>query len=1547
MSNRSGTVVIRSRKRRTVFVGDRALVLECADLALSGGLEVVGVISDHPAAASWAAARGIAVRSPAAGLAAAIGHFEAELLFSVGNFRVVPDESLRRFELALNFHDGPLPDLAGRNVTSWALLSGAVTHAVTWHLLTEEVDAGDIVATAEVELSADETAYSLNTKCFAAALESFPAVVTAVVRGEVVTTRQPDRPRFYRGRYDRPRSETIVDRRRTAREMARAVRALDLGARIRNPMGSVRLVAGKRFWVVGAARSLPSDSAAPVGAIALSERGLTITMADGDLLLEGLSDANGVPVPADDVFAQLDGPVAPVLDPPPDRFLAALEDQDPSMARAEASVMRRLRHVPVVEVGSVSGLGALGRRQVVVTEESHSLVEIAAAAAVWVARLTGSLVVPLEVADAPVLAVVAATAPLVRRPIAIVELPEDPDTKFEVAVRSARTALEAAMGDGPWLADLVARDPELRGRFIRGAVAIDDERGLSGCRAVTPEPSTPLHLEVADSGIVLSAATGSMSEAALERAAAQLRGVLAAVATGVGESVWRVPLIGPPDADIFEKVNDTSRDFDERDTVAMAFARQAAATPNAPAVTAGGTTLTYGDLRNRTEKLARLLAARGVRRGDLVGIALGRDEHLVPAVLAVLARGAAYVPLDPAYPTERLRLMAADAGLAAVIATQPASWLPPGVPVVDPRDQLPPLAVGLPARDAAAPATAEDLAYVIYTSGSTGRPKGVMVEHRNVINFFAAMDEVIGHDPPGVWLAVTSLSFDISILELLWTLTRGFQVVVRGDSRQGVVEAPGRSVAGSRPTFSLFYFASAEADGDVGYRLLMDGARFADRNGFEAIWTPERHFHAFGGIYPNPAITGAAIAAITERVAIRAGSVVLPLHSPITVTEDWSVVDNLSNGRVGMAMASGWQPNDFVLNPDAYADSKSRLVENIQLVRRLWAGEHVAFAGPKGDVDVQTLPRPVQDQVPLWLTTAGSAESFELAGRLGCNLLTHLLGQSIEQLTAKIASYRAARQAAGHSGEGRVTLMVHTYLDADRETAHGAAREPFKTYLASATSLLKDMASSFPTLRGGGADADEVFRSLSPSELDQLLDAAADRYLGTAGLFGSPEDAMELVVQMVTAGVDEIACLVDFGVDHDRAVAGFERIAELRNMARERFAASGSRTESEPESISSLITRHKVTHLQCTPSLATLLLADAADRAALSPLRHLFVGGEELPSTLAAELRRVMPGRITNMYGPTETTIWSLVHEIPADHDGPVPIGRPVANTKVHVLDAKGVQCPVGVLGELHIGGAGVSRGYLGRDDLTAARFVTPPGLGRCYATGDLARVDDDGLVHFHGRIDNQIKLRGHRVELGEIEAVLETHPAVVRAVARTVGTGASTLLEGYVVTRDGEAISAEALREHARSALPEAIVPSRIVVVEAFPLTPNGKIDRAALSPRLRLDRTNAAVPAPAASVSPGTGGRGTATASSQAAEDIVAAAWSEVLERSVGRDDNFFDIGGHSLLAVKVFRELCEQTAAPLALTDIFRYPTARTLGAHLAEIVFWLAPGANLGS
>src|SRR5208337_611445 len=244
----------------------------------------------------------------------------------------------------------------------------------------------------------------------------------------------------------------------------------------------------------------------------------------------------------------------------------------------------------------------------------------------------------------------------------------------------------------------------------------------------------------------------------------------------------------------------------------------------------------------------------------------------------------------------------------------------------------------------------ENLAYVIYTSGSTGKPKGVMVAHRNVANFFIGMDARLGSELPGVWMAVTSISFDISVLELFWTLARGFKVVL---ARRDLLAGPPRRVrhpSATKPVdFSLFYFASDEsAPGADKYRLLLEGARFADAHGFAAVWTPERHFHAFGGLYPNPAITSAAIAAITRQIQIRAGSVVLPLHNPIRVAEEWAVVDNLSHGRTGISVASGWQVNDFVLAPENYLRRKEIMVGQIQMLRRLWRGETVLIPGAEG-----------------------------------------------------------------------------------------------------------------------------------------------------------------------------------------------------------------------------------------------------------------------------------------------------------------------------------------------------------------------------------------------------------------------------------------------------------------------------------------------------------------------------------------------------------------------------------------------------------------------
>ena len=261
--------------------------------------------------------------------------------------------------------------------------------------------------------------------------------------------------------------------------------------------------------------------------------------------------------------------------------------------------------------------------------------------------------------------------------------------------------------------------------------------------------------------------------------------------------------------------------------------------------------------------------------------------------------------------------------------------------------------------------------------------------------------------------------------------------------------------------------------------------------------------------------------------------------------------------------------------------------------------------------------------------------------------------------------------------------MMHTYLDRDADTAREVAREPMKGYLGTAVGLLRDVASAFPTFAGRGKGTDDLFKSLSPEEIDQLLEVAAHRYLGTSGLFGTPADAAAIVEAVSAAGVDEVACLIDFG-DRDRRRARLARAAARGQgvVDARRAAAAPSTRQRRPrrrpvdDTVAALVARHGVTHLQCTPSLAAMLVADPADRAALGTVRHLMLGGEALPTALAAELRELLPGRFTNMYGPTETTIWSLTHELDEPPSATVPIGTPIANTTIFVLDADGRRLP-------------------------------------------------------------------------------------------------------------------------------------------------------------------------------------------------------------------------------------------------------------------------------
>jgi amino acid adenylation domain-containing protein len=379
-------------------------------------------------------------------------------------------------------------------------------------------------------------------------------------------------------------------------------------------------------------------------------------------------------------------------------------------------------------------------------------------------------------------------------------------------------------------------------------------------------------------------------------------------------------------------------------------------------------------------------------------------------------------------------------------------------------------------------------------------------------------------------------------------------------------------------------------------------------------------------------------------------------------------------------------------------------------------------------------------------------------------------------------------------------------------------------------------------------------------------------------------------------------------------IAGLELYLPLAAGAR--VVVLSREAAADASQLAAWLDKTKATIMQATPAAWRLLLNGGwLGNKGLK----ILCGGETLPRSLASQLRQ-RARSVWNLYGPTETTIWSTLHQVES-LEGPVPIGIPIANTTVHLLGADWRPVPPGQAGELHIGGAGLARGYRNRPDLTAEKFIPDPFSAvpgaRLYKTGDLARLLPDGTLDCLGRIDHQVKIRGYRIELGEIEAVLTEHPAVREAVviAREDIPGDKRLV-AYVVLREVREARSSELRRFLKDRLPDYMVPSVFETLEGLPLTPNGKVDRLALPPpdwRRELDREHV-VP-----------------------RNVVEVKLAKILESilgigPIGVTDDFFDLGVHSLTGARVFTEIEKSFGKKLPPSLLFEAPTVEQLAFHL---------------
>ncbi|MBL1110394.1 amino acid adenylation domain-containing protein [Streptomyces sp. 5-8] len=1563
----------------SVLIGGGSVLARCGEVLVAKGHRISAVVTGDATARSWAVKAGIPHHELAEAVALA-PQLSCDLLLSVGNYAVVPEALLGcATRAAVNYHYGPLPQYSGLHTPSWAIADGAREYGITWHRMAQVVDGGEVLGRVPVAIGPEDTALSLGLKCDDAAVASLAGLIDEIAEGRETATPQDPATRRYFSRHTQFAAEGLIDWSLPAERIAAMVRATDYGP-FASPLVWPKASLDGHFYAVREARhqAAAQDAAAPGTVLSCDDAsGLRVATGAGSVTLTRISTLEGEERPAGAVAAAHGIRPGTVLDVPGEDAGARLTEAGVQASKAASRWRERLigcgdhpyrlpHPQPRPDLDAAGGRPAdpVLVRCHVPSPDGADATDASAAAA---AHLAGALGIFLSRASGRPQLHLAMTAPrdgvdAAHRDLFAAWLPLpcriDADATISQNLRAVRREFTRGQERGWLRRDAVGRDEALRERFRSGALTPDvliswgprDTAGPAGEDGHRPRLELHVRHDGAEDGALVAFHhdAARLSTRDVTRLADQFAAWCRRLPAAGEQPAAAADLLTTDErAHLVEEFNESAGAAADLPAQSLHRLFEQAARDHAEdtALLCADTGLTYAALNARANRLAHALTGRGVGRGDLVGVALDRSIDLVVALLAVMKTGAAYVPVDPRFPADRIRRMIDDADPRLIVtpAAVPASLAAWDTRCVNVDLAAEPDTDG----DLAVEVDADDLAYVIYTSGSTGRPKGVEITHGALGNFLTAMRERPGCTAGDRLLAVTTVSFDISVLELFLPLLCGATTVIA--QAQETMDAKALSALIERHAITMMQGTPAT------WQLLLDG-------GWQGTPTLEKILCGGEALSRDLA---------DRLLAVRAPATVWNMYGP-TETTVWSTVWQVT----GRAEHDGILVGSPIDRTQVYVLDENLAPVPLGFPGELCIGGAGVARGYRNDPEQTRLRFADNPFHPGTLYRTGDLARFDGPGRLtllGRNdRQVKLRGHRIEpaDVEAALARHESVRRAVV---VGRDEQLV-AYCVRDTAPAGDTAPTP-----ADQSTALAEWAAAWDRAYEAGTDTASPDTAAEPADATFNLAGWRNSYDGLPFSAGEMRDWQRGSVRRILSHAPENVFEIGSGsglmlfslAPHCRTYHAVDASAAAVDMTRRHLAS--------------------LPHVTCEQRTAHDLpdVAEGTfDTVVVNSVTQYFPSVDYLTSVLKWATRAVTRGRVF-LGDVRDLSLLDVFHADVADF-------RADAETLTAEELARRTERGIRTEREL-----AVSRDYFAhlpqlfpqitRVDITLrdGRYVnemtryrydvtlhigettgpaTPAAEKDWQADGlDLAALSDElGSV-----ADRPLRLNGiPNGRLGEVcartAAALETlgthtstaptswiDPADLADLAHEAGLELALLPSRSGDTwrcdalfwrpgqtpdlsphpapaPDGDALTRYAntpavgdapttplhrvLRPWLAERLPEYMVPAFIVELDELPLTPNGKIDENALpDPVVEVDAT--------------------AKPATELERDIVAI-WSEVLGHDrIGVNQNFFEIGGNSLRVVRVQTRLEELLGRPVFGAKLFEHFTVKTLAAYLA--------------